>query len=254
MLFRSVKGLPPDKHNNSLYGQALALQLNILASRLYKFPLGFGSLIWNDPASNYCSYSGFNGKTVDTIMSQLNQYLGTGVDPKGSATPSDYWCVAYWLNTAFNCPIDTIRWSCDKLLLKGCTILKTVPYLSAPQPGSVPAFTEPMHRTAASYTPPEHYELQQNYPNPFNPVTTISFTLPEDANVTLKVYNALGQEIATLLDHEEFSEGDNDVQFDASDFPSGVYFYRVTAQGLGDPDQGTVGQTYTSVKKMVLLK
>jgi hypothetical protein len=85
------------------------------------------------------------------------------------------------------------------------------------------------------------YELYQNYPNPFNPTTTIRFTIPHRSNVTLKVYDMLGKEIATLVD-EDKEPGGYSVNFDASGLPSGVYFYRIRA--------GEFNQT----KKMVLMK
>ncbi|MBI5022441.1 MAG: choice-of-anchor D domain-containing protein [Ignavibacteriales bacterium] len=101
---------------------------------------------------------------------------------------------------------------------------------------------------------PESFGLQQNYPNPFNPTTMIQFTLPEDAIVTLRVYNMLGQEVATLLNQEMMEAGTQDLDFDASNFPSGVYFYRLIANGVGDEDEEILGRMYTSVRKMILVK
>jgi hypothetical protein len=88
---------------------------------------------------------------------------------------------------------------------------------------------------------PKTYSLAQNYPNPFNPSTTISYSIPEAANVTVKVFNLLGQEVATLLDHQQ-NAGSYKLVFDASRFATGVYFYQLRA---GD---------FTNIKKMVLLK
>jgi len=99
---------------------------------------------------------------------------------------------------------------------------------------------------------PESYALYQNYPNPFNPTTTIQFDLAEDAFVTLKVYNVLGQEVATLFDREEMNSGMQEIQFNANDFASGVYFYRIVAEQVDDDDV-TLG-TFQTVKKMMLLK
>lgn len=76
---------------------------------------------------------------------------------------------------------------------------------------------------------PEEFTLQQNYPNPFNPTTQIAFSLPTESHVSLKVYNQLGQEVMTLLNSER-SAGQHTVQFDATDLPSGVYFYRLQAE------------------------
>lgn len=75
---------------------------------------------------------------------------------------------------------------------------------------------------------PATYYLTQNYPNPFNPSTVIAFGLPKDSYLTLKVYNALGQEVAVLV-NSYVPAGRHQVQFDASGLPSGLYFYRVNA-------------------------
>lgn len=85
------------------------------------------------------------------------------------------------------------------------------------------------------------YALMQNYPNPFNPVTNISFTLPEKANVKLIVFNILGKEIATLI-NGNLSSGEHTVSFDASNLSSGVYFYRIQAGN------------FTSTRKMTYLR
>jgi len=71
-------------------------------------------------------------------------------------------------------------------------------------------------------------ELFQNYPNPFNPSTTIRYSLPGRAHVTLSVFNTLGQQIATLVNEVE-DPGNHDVRFDGTGFASGVYFYQLRA-------------------------
>ena len=88
---------------------------------------------------------------------------------------------------------------------------------------------------------PEEYTLSQNYPNPFNPITKIKYTLPTSGLATLKVYDILGREVATLVD-EVTNSGIYFVDFDGSGFSSGVYFYRIEA---GD---------FIDVKKMILIK
>ena len=88
---------------------------------------------------------------------------------------------------------------------------------------------------------PNTFSLNQNYPNPFNPSTTISFELPQDSNVQLRVYNVLGQEVETLLD-EPRSAGYHQVNFNASNNPSGVYFYKISAD------------SYSNTRKMMLVK
>ena len=74
---------------------------------------------------------------------------------------------------------------------------------------------------------PSAFELFQNYPNPFNPATKISYQLPVDAPVTLKVYDLLGREVTTLV-NEEKQTGNYEVQFDASNLSSGIYLYKIT--------------------------
>jgi CubicO group peptidase (beta-lactamase class C family) len=88
---------------------------------------------------------------------------------------------------------------------------------------------------------PERFQLLQNYPNPFNPSTTIKFELPHASRVNLKVFNTLGQEVATLV-NETKAAGTYTVEFDARSLASGVYFYRL--------ETGSFVQT----KKLVLLK
>ena len=88
---------------------------------------------------------------------------------------------------------------------------------------------------------PETYSLYENYPNPFNPSTTIEFYLPKSSEVTLKIFNILGEEVATLVS-DKLSTGTYSYEWDASNFASGVYLYRVQA---GD---------YVETKKMVLMR
>lgn len=73
---------------------------------------------------------------------------------------------------------------------------------------------------------PANYALAQNYPNPFNPSTIISFALPRAGNVSLDVFNILGQQVLTLLD-EHREAGVHQIEFDGANFPSGIYFYRL---------------------------
>ncbi|MFQ5866261.1 MAG: T9SS type A sorting domain-containing protein [bacterium] len=90
-------------------------------------------------------------------------------------------------------------------------------------------------------TVPTIYRLHQNYPNPFNPTTTIQFELPKRSKVTLKIFNVLGTEVTTLVD-KELKAGEYKVVFDAHGFPSGVFFYRILAEG------------FVQTKKLLLLK
>ncbi len=88
---------------------------------------------------------------------------------------------------------------------------------------------------------PTAYELGQNYPNPFNPTTTIRYSIPEAGLVTVKVFNLLGQEVATLVNTQQ-ATGAYQVSFDASSLSSGIYLYSIEANN------------FKATKKMILLK
>jgi len=88
---------------------------------------------------------------------------------------------------------------------------------------------------------PDSYLLKQNYPNPFNPSTIISWQLPESKFVTLKIYDVLGNEVASLV-NEEKPAGNYEVEFNATNLSSGIYYYKLVAGNFID------------VKKMILLK
>jgi len=85
------------------------------------------------------------------------------------------------------------------------------------------------------------YYLGKNYPNPFNPTTTINYSIPKSSDVTLYVYNTLGQKVKTLVNAKQ-TAGKYTVNFDASNLASGIYFYQIKADN------------FTKVKKMVLIK
>ena len=88
---------------------------------------------------------------------------------------------------------------------------------------------------------PLEYKLLQNFPNPFNPNTNISYQLPNAGNVDIKVFDVLGREVATLVD-EYKNAGNNEIEFNASNLPSGVYFYQLKSGN------------YLETKKMIFLK
>ncbi len=93
----------------------------------------------------------------------------------------------------------------------------------------------------ADNTVPENFNLEQNYPNPFNPTTQINYSIPSTQNVTLKVYDELGKEVATLVNKDQ-AAGNYSVDFNASNLASGVYFYRIQAGN------------FIQMKKMILMK
>ena len=87
----------------------------------------------------------------------------------------------------------------------------------------------------------KEYILKQNYPNPFNPTTVISYSIPKSSNVSIKVFDVLGNLILTLVNQNQ-ETGSYKVNFDASSLSNGIYFYKISA-----------GE-FTSIKKMLLLK
>jgi hypothetical protein len=87
----------------------------------------------------------------------------------------------------------------------------------------------------------DDYSLEQNYPNPFNPGTKIAFQIPESGNVSLKIYDVLGNEITSLL-NEEKDPGKYEIDFNASHLSSGIYFYTLRTG------------TFINTKKMILIK
>ena len=93
------------------------------------------------------------------------------------------------------------------------------------------------------YSAPKEFALYQNYPNPFNPSTTIRYSIPDAGTVpvSLKIYNILGQEVTTLI-NEEQTAGNYEIKFNADDYASGIYIYRLTAG------------KYNSIKKMMVIK
>ena len=94
-------------------------------------------------------------------------------------------------------------------------------------------------------TLPTEFSLNQNYPNPFNPNTVIEFSIPLKENVSLEVFNAIGQRVGRLV-NKELSAGNYKYNFDASNLSSGVYFFQIDVQSKD-------GRHYRDVKKMVKL-
>jgi hypothetical protein len=88
---------------------------------------------------------------------------------------------------------------------------------------------------------PVSYKLEQNYPNPFNPTTTVRYQLPKAGHVQIKVYDAIGKEVATLV-NEHLESGRYEVRFGENNLPSGMYIYTIKVND------------YFASKKMLLIK
>jgi Secretion system C-terminal sorting domain len=88
---------------------------------------------------------------------------------------------------------------------------------------------------------PDKFIVHQNFPNPFNPSTTIKYSIPKQSKVTLKVFDLLGKELAILLIREQ-TRGNYEIDFDATELTSGIYFHKIKAGN------------FVATKKMILLK
>lgn len=121
----------------------------------------------------------------------------------------------------------------------------------SPTPGDVNTGQEFAENTTDIETPenikPLKFELAQNYPNPFNPATTIHYVMPEDGIVTLTIYNITGEQVYQLAD-QNISAGSHSFNWDASQYPSGFYFYSINVQSIHR------NEVYSATKKMILLK
>ena len=230
------------RYNNALAAEMLALKLNIAASDLGITPTEFGDVVFVDTSDpgNPLNHKTLRqvSATMDTLMTEWRQHPRTNYDELNASLSL--------INNGFAGVIDTV--STSPIRLKPVAALMSIPYLI---PGASPSGQGPI----AQYTPlpppaePTDFELLQNYPNPFNPVTTIEFHLLKPTVVTLKVYNTLGQLVATLLHQVPMDEGQQLVDFDASGLSSGVYFYQL----LADRMSGN-GTEFSSVRKMILVK
>ncbi|HMD13865.1 MAG TPA: T9SS type A sorting domain-containing protein, partial [Bacteroidota bacterium] len=96
---------------------------------------------------------------------------------------------------------------------------------------------------------PTSFALKQNYPNPFNPLTTIEFDVPVRSNITLKVFDILGQQVAVLANNKLYQPGSFSAVFNPSSLASGIYFYQIIANEIDGAHS-----EYREVKKMMLLK
>jgi hypothetical protein len=143
------------------------------------------------------------------------------------------------ISAAGNSDVENVYTYVDKGLDNGMTY--SYDLITVDMDGKeVVANSEPVSATPTAHVPTV-FALHQNYPNPFNPTTEIKYDIPKDVHVTLKVYNVLGAEVATLVDADRKANFYT-VSWDAKDLASGVYFCTLTA---GD---------FKAVKKMVLLK
>ncbi|MBI5019947.1 MAG: T9SS type A sorting domain-containing protein, partial [Ignavibacteriales bacterium] len=246
------KMLSPTKYDNVLLADMIALKLSIVSSAMRKTPLGFGELIYENPDD---STNPYNGKMVKELAA-IGDSLMMGYYENGTHLFADASVYNLFdgtiksINLAFEGKIDTSSFA-DSLILTATNLLADVPFLRKDS-SIVPAIIIPINNLTEEI--PESFELCQNYPNPFNPVTTIEFHLPVQSNVTLNLFNIVGQQVATVIDNEILDEGTHQLDYYPDNLSSGVYFYRITAIGVQEDDGSKQDAKYTSVKKMILMK
>jgi hypothetical protein len=244
--------MPPKRHTNRLFAELVALKLNIAASQLGKTPEGFGELVFQQPGHPFHDLS--ITEIADRTDSLLTYWQGRAFAEYDSAESA----IAR-INRAFTAPLDTASWAGPgQLIVNGSIRLGTIPFLSGSDAPPVM-----LRRTSSARGDEEDFEdagddpegmpvallLYPNYPNPFNPSTTLSFVLRSPAQVTIRVFDILGRQVAELASGEELDEGEHSLEFYADGLASGVYFSRVEVRDLDEEALTTV-----ETGKMLLLK
>ncbi|MBS4027546.1 MAG: T9SS type A sorting domain-containing protein, partial [Ignavibacteriales bacterium] len=255
---------PKDGTNNKLAGELAALRMNMALYASGVLPsgyTGFKSLIF-DMGND--SLNVLNGKTieqlaliVDTALTFWTRYYSNRY-PTSNAFYETLHVSLTRINKAFLDTVDSndfvlndnaIQWYSPLKLRSG--IGKPL-YLSPFLRSTGKSTTSDVVNTLQSNTPSK-FELYQNYPNPFNPTTTIEYYLPTSAFVTLKIFNVLGQEVATVLNNKLVEEGYDEISVDASRLSSGVYYYRLAAiQSNNNVDE--FDREFVQTKKFIVIK
>jgi hypothetical protein len=180
----------------------------------------------------------FSLGTFDVRFNSQRCLEGYTLDLKGNTFIIDIQAEAYPLTLECNFIDDDVKFSLSNGENRSTLALEK---------GNTTTIASPVKKLVISVYPaakpaiPTAFALEQNYPNPFNPTTVIRYQLPVNSLVSLKVYNLLGQEIATLAAGMQ-DAGYKSVEFDASNLPSSIYTYRIIAG------------TFSDVKKMIVIK
>jgi hypothetical protein len=246
--------LTPSKYNNCLYGELITLKMNIAASDLGITPDGFPDLLFDEDEN---PLSGLQVRDIAAYADSAMTYWRNR--PKEQY--DNLYATIHEINAAFTGSIDTICYT-DELCLTGIDPDPDMTYLSEIaganhmkllRGGAKRHHDNPDNSISGMSAVPLAFALNQNYPNPFNPSTVISFILPVQSLVTLKIYSIIGQEIAALYEGELLNEGPQSAVFDGSRFASGTYLYKITAQQLDADHHGNL-QYVMDTKRMLLVK
>ncbi|MFZ1292286.1 MAG: LamG-like jellyroll fold domain-containing protein [Melioribacteraceae bacterium] len=209
-------------YSNEVTIQSLITPLAVPTNLQYSYTLdGYPKITWDDNSSTEdgfkierrLSISGSNFAVIDSVTSDVGEYIDLSVNDSTSYIYRLY---------AFNA--DTVSEISGQLFVEVITITDVKQEIEIPN----------------------DYSLSQNYPNPFNPSTKIKFSLPEKSNVNISIFNMLGQKVGELL-NGDFAAGYYEHNFNASNFPSGIYLYSIVATS-------TDGKSFKNTKKMILIK
>jgi hypothetical protein len=253
------------KYNNRLAAEQSMFKFNIRGSFKGTLPMGFGNLVYKSDGA-FPRWDVFDTLTlmqisekVDTILTIYQRY-GFGDSLSLYESLADF--LARFNNAFYSNYLDTNdlqvvtldsvrKVRVAALKVRGTKQLIDVPFLEKARTykNATPSWYSAGNEQGAL---PVEFLLEQNYPNPFNPTTNIQFSMSEPAVVTMKVYNLIGQEVATLAENESFGEGNHELKFNASQLSSGIYFYRMIAT-VNNNSSGNQS-SFTSEKKMLLLK
>ncbi len=243
------------KYDNRIWAQGVLLRTNIIASDAGVLPEGFGDILLD--TSFILIGREVNGMSLHSVATYLDSlmslYATFGIGGTNAADEynnlGNFASLLKLVNDGFYEAMSSTNYAIDTTNLQTGKKPYAVKLLGVKTPDEVGVvkYNPNWKQSQESFGTargerPQDILLQQNYPNPFNPQTAIGFSLLAVGNVTLKVYDVLGQEVATLLNNEQIEEGMHEVQFDASRLSSGVYYYRLQAGA------------FTEVKKMVLMK
>jgi hypothetical protein len=245
-----------------------ALEATVGFSRAFEVSDDGNTIYWAGYTNGYVTvyerpdqFSSFD--SVDTILEgfaaesfgwhptsgNLWVSAGSGNDPAGMGYSNHTW---YAYNPSSDAIVDSMKWD----FVAGVDSANQRPraidfapdgntaYVGSFGTNSLPMMQKIEYVTSVEEVKgqmPKNYTLGENYPNPFNPTTNIKFSIPESGMVTMKVYNTVGQEVATLV-QEQKSAGEYNVSFNAGNLPSGVYIYQIQVND------------FTASKKMMLMK
>jgi hypothetical protein len=252
------KALKPDKsYNNMFLEQAMGFKINLIASEYQILPKGLGDLIVDTTISLAGrplkdSTLKYVGSLLDSVMTYWQEYEITDI--------SDYIALGTFaekflrrVNEEFSDELVDSNYYIDtNAVVKGKKMYaiklrgtKRVCEVCIVKKASNKNYEHSQENIANA---PKEFSLEQNYPNPFNPTTIIGFSLLTAGNVTLKVFDVLGQKITTLIDNETMQAGRHTVNFNGETLPgtflpSGVYFYQLNVDGK-----------FSTTKKLVLMK